>query len=158
MERNFEDSQMTTGSGRTEQQDELEMLVLELSEVKGVLRELSQQILRIERRAKAALPPSNQPKQASSLRRHMDVNAARRIIGRLTEHAKNGEPIERELRQMSVKGELCALARELGMTNTKLPPKDELVRRISSRLRQRAAVAVGIQGSAPNMTSTGVST
>ena len=149
---------MTTGSGRTEQQDELEMLVLELSEVKGVLRELSQQILRIERRAKAALPPSSQPKQASNLRRHMDGNAARRIIGRLTEHAKNGEPIERELRQMSVKGELCALARELGMTNTKLPPKDELVRRISSRLRQKVAVAVGIQGSAPNMTSTGIST
>ena len=149
---------MTTGNGRTEQQDELEMLVLKLSEVKEALRELSQQILRIERRAKAALPPSRQPKQASNPRRHMDGNAARRIIERLTEHAKNGEPIERELRQMSVKGDLCALARELGMTNTKLPPKDELVRRISSRLRQRVAVAVGIQGPAPNMTSTGAST
>lgn len=149
---------MTTGNERTEQQDELETLVLELSEVKGALRELSQQILRIERRAKAALPPSRQPKQASSPRRHMDGNAARRIIERLTEHAKNSEPVERELRQMSVKGDLCALARELGMTNTKLPPKDELVRRISSRLRQRAAVTVGIQGPAPSMTSTGAST
>lgn len=149
---------MTTGNRRTEQQDELEMLVLELSEVKGALRELSQQILRIERRVKAALPPSRQPKQTPSSRQHVDGNAAHRIIGQLTEHAKNGEPVERELRQMSVKGELCVLARELGMTNTKLPPKDELVRRISSRLRQRAAVAVGIQGSAANMTSTRVST
>lgn len=42
-------------------QDELELLALELSELKGILRELSQQVLRIERRVKAALPAPQNP-------------------------------------------------------------------------------------------------
>ena len=50
---------------------------------------------------------------------------------------------------MTVKNELAVLARELGMTNTKLPPKDELVRRISTRLRQKASVASGFRVGTP---------
>ncbi len=47
---------------------------------------------------------------------------------------------------MSVKNELAVLARPLGMTNTRLPPKDDLVQRISTRLRQSAVVARGMYG------------
>ncbi len=41
----------------TGHEEELELLTLELSEVKSILRELSQQLLRIERRVRAVLPP-----------------------------------------------------------------------------------------------------
>ena len=67
---------------------------------------------------------------------------------RLTELADRGGQLESELRRMTVKNELAVLARQLGMTNTKLPPKDELVRRISTRLRQSASVTSGIRGGA----------
>ena len=124
--------------------DELEYLALELSDVKGVLRELSQQVLRIERRVQAALPPTEKPDRRGRAKR-IDEDAARRIVERLTERARKGEQIESELRSMTVKGELAALARNLGMTNAKLPPKDDLVRRISTRLRQSASVASAIR-------------
>ena len=127
-----------------ENQDELELLVLELSEIKGSLRELSQQVLRIERRIRAVLPAPEKPSK-SKHRQRLDGSTARYTIGRLTESAKKGEQIESELRNMTVKGELAVMARELGMTNTKLPPKDDLVRRISTRLRQSASVVGGIQ-------------
>ncbi len=124
-------------------QDELELLVLELSEVKGILRELSQQVLRVERRVKAALPASQKPSK-SNPRQRLDESAARRTISRLRERARGGEQIENELRNMKVKDELAVMARELGMTNAKLPPKDDLIRRISTRLRQSASVVSSI--------------
>ena len=132
------------GDIRAEDRNELERLALELSEVKGVLRELSQQLLRIERRLRTALPPPDKSAQPARGKR-IDEDAARRLIDRLTERAGAGERIESELRRMTVKGELTALARNLGMTNARLPPKDDLVRRISTRLRQGASVAGGIQ-------------
>ena len=125
--------------------DELEFLALEISEFKNVLRELSQQVSRIERRVKAALPPSKRTTKADRSS-PMDETAARHIVDRLTERAKGGEQIESELRSMTVKRELAILARNLGMTNTRLPPKDDLVRQISTRLRQRASVVSGIHG------------
>ena len=131
---------------RAENADELELLALEISEFKNVLREMSQQASRIERRVKAALPSSRQTTKAAR-RSPMDETAARRMVDRLTERAKGGEQIESELRRMTVKKELAILARSLGMTNTRLPPKDDLVRRISTRLRQRASVVSGIHGS-----------
>lgn len=130
---------------RAENADELELLALEISEFKNVLRELSQQVSRIERRVKAALPPSRQTTKAARSS-PMDETDARRMVDRLTERAKGGEQIESELRRMTVKKELAILARNLGMTNTRLPPKDDLVRRISTRLRQRASVVSGIHG------------
>ena len=124
--------------------EELKLLALELSKVKSILRELSQQVLRVERRVRAALPSSQKPPGSNSLRQ-LDKSAVSSAISQLTERAKKGEQIEDELRGMTVKNGLAVLARELGMTNTKLPPKDELIRRISSRIRQRAHVVYGIR-------------
>ena len=124
--------------------EELKLLALELSKVKNILHELSQQMLRIERRVRAVLPSSQKPTNSNNLRK-LDENAASSTIDDLTERAKKGEQIENELRGMTVKNGLAMLARELGMTNTKLPPKDELIRRISSRIRQRAHVVYGIR-------------
>ena len=123
--------------------DELELVLLELLEVKSVLRELSQQVLRVERQVRAVLPTTEKSPK-SKRRQHLDKTDVRRTIGRLTERAKEGVQIENELRNMTVKGELAVMARELGMTNTKLPPKDDLIRRISTRLRQSASVVSGI--------------
>ena len=133
-------------TARAMDKDELELVALEIGEVKTALRELSQQVLRIERQLKAVLP-SPQAAAKSYLRPRVDSDAVIVTLERLTEAAKNNEQIENELRRMTVKRELAMLARELGMTNTKLPPKDELVRRISTRLRQRASVTSGIHDS-----------
>lgn len=127
--------------------EELELLALELSEVRNILRELSQQVLRVERRVRAALP-SSQKSPASNGLKQLDKSAVSSTISQLTERAKKGEQIEDELRGMTVKDGLVVLARELGMTNTKLPPKDELIRRLSSRIRQRAQVVYGIREAA----------
>lgn len=124
--------------------EELELLALELSEVKSILRELSQQVLRVERRVRAVLPSSQKPPGSNSPKQ-LDKSAVSSAISQLTERAKKGEQIEDELRDMTVKNGLAVLARELGMTNTKLPPKDELIRRISTRIRQRAHVVYGIR-------------
>lgn len=127
-----------------QKREDLELLALELSEVKNILRELSQQVLRVERRVKVALPPSQKPTNSNSLRK-LDNSAVSSTINDLTERAKKGEQIENELRGMTVKNGLAVLARELGMTNTKLPPKDELIRRLSTRIRQQASVVYGIR-------------
>ena len=126
--------------------DELELLALEISEIKDVLRELSQQVLRVERRVQAALPPASKRKtKASGSQKVADADAWR-IIDDLTKSAQQGNQIEQALRKMTVKGGVAVLAKELGMTNSKLPPKDELIRRVSTRLRQRASVEAGISG------------
>lgn len=128
---------------RNEQRDELELLALEISEVKCILREVSQQISRIDRRVRVALSSSenivgkNTPKRLETKETHT-------IVTELTKRAGAGEQIEHALTRMNVKGELAILARELGMTNTKLPPKHDLVRRISTRIRQRASVQASI--------------
>lgn len=124
--------------------EELKLLALELSKVKNILHELSQQMLRIERRVRAALSSCQKPPGSNSLKQ-LDKSAASSTIDDLTERAKKGEQIENELRGMTVKNGLAVLARELGMTNTKLPPKDELIRRLSTRIRQQASVEYGIR-------------
>ena len=124
--------------------EELKLLALELSKVKNILHELSQQMLRIERRVRAALPSSQKPLGSNSPKQ-LDKSAVSGTISQLTERAKKGEQIEDELRGMTVKNGLAVLARELGMTNTKLPPKDELIRRLSTRIRQQASVEYGIR-------------
>ena len=124
--------------------EELKLLALELSKVKNILHELSQQMLRIERRVRAALSSYQKPPGSNSLKQ-LDKSAVSSAISQLTERAKKGEQIEDELRHMTVKNGLAVLARELGMTNTKLPPKDELIRRLSTRIRQQASVEYGIR-------------
>lgn len=124
--------------------EELKLLTLELSEVKNILREVSQQMLRIERRVRVALSSFQKPPSSNGLKQ-LDKSAVSSTVSQLTERAKKGEQIEDELRHMAVKNGLAVLARELGMTNTKLPPKDELIRRISTRIRQKAHVVYGIR-------------
>ena len=124
--------------------EELKLLALELSKVKNILHELSQQMLRIERRVRVALSSYQKPPGSNSLKQ-LDKSAVSGAISQLTERAKKGEQIEDELRHMTVKNGLAVLARELGMTNTKLPPKDELIRRLSTRIRQQASVVYGIR-------------
>ena len=120
---------------------DIELLLLEISELRGVLRELSQQVLRIERRVRAVLPQS----EIRGRRQTQVRQSATSIIRKLTERARDGVEIEKDLRRMTVKHELATLARELGMTNTKLPPKDQLIRRISARIRQKVSVTSGIR-------------
>lgn len=126
-----------------EQQDELELLAQEISEVKCILREVSQQISRIDRRVRAALP-SSESLVGKTPPKCLETKETHTIVTELTKRAGAGEQIEHALTRMNVKGELSVLARELGMTNKKLPPKHDLVRRISTRIRQRASVQAGI--------------
>ena len=131
--------------------EDLYCLLNEVTEVKEVLRDLSQQVRRIERRISAALPKSSEahsrqsPRVRSKDRSTMDDDAASQGIDQLKLRATKGEQIENHLRKFTVKPELQSIARILGMTNTKLPPKDELVLRISTRLRQSVSVSTGIQ-------------
>ena len=135
-------------------QEDLFFLLEELSEVNETLRDISHKVLRIERRVKAVLPPpqggKRDPKKGGRAVRpaKMDEQTARQLIGQLKESAAKGEQIERQLRGHPIKPDLQAIARVLGMTNVKLPPKDELIRRISSRLRQSVAVSTGIRDGA----------
>lgn len=126
-------------------EDDLRLLMNELAEVKEVLRDCSRQLLRIERRVSAALPRTAGASRvtASGSRSRLDEPAAQQLIDQLRLRASKGEQIEGSLRGFSVKPELLTVAKILGMTNTKLPPKDELVRRISTRIRQSAAVTTG---------------
>lgn len=131
-------------NGRVLDQDELELLTLEISEIQSAIRELSQQMRRIERLVKAVLPQP--PKQSiSDHRQHLDGITAKQAINRLVEQVENGGQIQNALRNMTVKNELAVIASELGMTNTKLPAKDELIRRISTRIRQQVVVAKGLR-------------
>ncbi len=135
-----------TARGRisVDSRDSLEAIALEISELRDALRELSRQALRIERRVAAALPARQERKTANGKASASKGTAQEQLAG-LTERAMRGEQIENDLRKMKVKGELEILARQLGMTNRRLPPKDDLVRRISTRLRQSASVTAGIR-------------
>ena len=124
--------------------NELSLVARELLDVKENLRELSRQLVRIERLMQAALPPEEKS-AAPNRRQKLDDGAARRAIDSLKEKAIEGTPIEDELRRMTVKNELVVIASELGLTNTKLPPKDGLVRLIATRIRQSAIVARGFR-------------
>jgi hypothetical protein len=128
-------------------QEGLRLLLKELAEVKEVLQESSRQLLRIERQVKAALSsaaPADQARRpAARKKQHLDESVARQLLAELKVRASKGEQIEVELKGYLVKPDLQILARMLGMTNAKLPPKDELVRRISTRLRQSAIVTAG---------------
>jgi hypothetical protein len=132
---------MTNESTKTDEEAIL-LVSDDIAEVKALLRQASQQLLRIERQLKAALPQRIPvPKKP---RQRIDEQGAGEVINRLKERLLRGEQIEGQLRVFTVKPELQRIARLLGMTNTKLPPKDELIRRISTRLRQGVSVTSGI--------------
>jgi len=128
--------------------DDVSRVVSELAEIKDLLREISREILRIERRVKAVIPRSQMPASRglrSVPRPPMDDEAANRVIQSLRNELSLQGSVETKLRQLTVKPELASIARALGMTNTKLPTKDELIRRIATRLRQSAAVSESLQ-------------
>ena len=131
-------------------QDEIRSLLEELRTVKEILGEVSRQLLRMERRVRAAVPSPNRIGQAGSRKRpHLNEETARQVIEKLKETVSKGGQVETQLRDYSVKPDLQTFAKLLGMTNTKLPPKDELVRRISARLRQAVLVTSRIHEDPP---------
>lgn len=138
----------------TPTQDDVRSLLEELGAVKEIIREVSRQLLRMERRVRAAIPDTAGAsadrigRSDSGKRPHLNEQAARQVIENLKERLSKGEQVETQLRDYSVKPDLQTFARILGMTNTKLPPKDELVRRISTRLRQSVSVTTGIHDDA----------
>ena len=131
--------------------DHAESLLAEISELRDVVRMLSQQLLRIERRIRVALPKSETHGKAP--RRTQQSPAE--LIQALTEDAKAGADIEKHLRRMTMKHELATLARQLGMTNTQLPPKDRLVPRIAARgaCAVERILATSASGENPNQST-----
>lgn len=135
---------MTSGNLIGDRPGDVKRLAAEVAELKGVLRDISQQIRRIERRIDAVLPAgkrlgkSRKTNGAPHAKKHVAVSetVARQLIKELTETLRHNQGIESRLRDMTVKNELTAIARVLGMTNTKLPPKTELIGTIVTRLRQ----------------------
>ncbi len=156
MERSDQGAWAMSGNPSSPNQEDIRSLLEELRAVKEILKDVSRQLLRIERRAKAAIPSgesarTDRTRQSGSEKRPpLDEHSAQQVIESLKERVSKGEQIEMQLRDFSVKPDLHTIARLLGMTNTKLPPKDELVRRISTRLRQSVSVTTGIHENARN--------
>jgi hypothetical protein len=130
--------------------EEVQLLVQELTSIKEIIREASRQLARIERRIRAAFPSvaseiRGRERARSNKGPHLNEQSAQGVIAALKASATKGEQIENLLRDYSVRPDLQMVARALGMTNAKLPPKDELVRRISTRIRQSVSVAAGFQ-------------
>jgi hypothetical protein len=127
-------------------QDDIRLIVQELAEVKELLQESSRQLQRIDRQMKAAFPAvvaSVRTARPAVKKMRLDEQAAQKVIADLKERVAKGEQIENELKGYLVKPDLQVVARILGMTNTKLPPKDQLIRQISTRLRQSVSVTTG---------------
>ena len=110
----------------------VQKLADEIADLKGVLQDMSQQVRRIERRIDLVLPDSAKAKKRkigthTGPKKSHDLSAvqARQTVDRLTDELRDGKSIQAELREMTVKHGLKLIARELGMTNTALPPKDE---------------------------------
>ena len=129
-------------------------LAAEVAELRGVLQDLTQQARRIERRIDFVLPEKSRKKTANKISvnradqdnvRKLGEDVARKTIDDMTEQLRNGKSIESELRNMTVKHGLTPIARELGMTNTALPPKTELIMRIITRLRQTVMLTENIR-------------
>ena len=136
--------------GRT---DSVTRLAKEVTDLKGVLQDISQQIRRIERRIDYVLPHEkrSQTRKASNGVKKtptMSETNTRETIERMKQHLYDEKPvaeIQSELRKMNVKRELTPIAREFGMTNAALPPKDELIMRIITRIQQSVMLTENIR-------------
>lgn len=127
-------------------------LANEVAELRGVLEDLTQQARRIERRIDFVLPEGQRAKARKTSAGNstkkgstMDETQAHQTIDRLTQCLIDKESIHAELRNMTVKHGLTPIARVLGMTNTALPPKTELVLNIITRLRQSVMLTENIR-------------
>lgn len=115
------------------------VIAQELAELKDIMREVSSRVRRVERRVESVLAPP-----ATAFRARMQqlrtLEETHRLIDHLIERAGADEQIEDELGNYSVKGGLAEVARELGLANTRLPPRDDLIPIIATRLREIAHV------------------
>ena len=148
---------MKTDSFLGDKAEYIEKLAAEVANFKGVLQDISQQMRRIERRIDFALPEGKRTKghKASAAGKNnsekpptMSEVEARKTIDQLTNRLESGESaesIQSELRDMTMKRGLTPIAREFGMTNTKLPPKSELILNIITRLRQSVMLTENIR-------------
>ncbi|WP_424948095.1 hypothetical protein [Candidatus Spongiihabitans sp.] len=145
---------MTTDNFWGDKTEYIERLANEVTDLKNVLVGLSQQVRRIERRIDLILPEKRSAKlsDASAGRERraektptMSETQARQTIDRLTQCLIDKKPIDAELRAMTMKHGLTPIAREFGMTNTKLPPKTELIMNIITRLRQSVMLTENIR-------------
>ena len=135
----------------------VERLASEVAGLKGVLQDISQQVRRIERRIDLILPEGKRAKdrKASAAYKNssekpptMSEVEARKTIDKFKNRLESGEstePIQSELRNMTMKHGLTPIARVFGMTNTKLPPKSELILNIITRLRQSVMLTENIR-------------
>ena len=135
----------------------VERLASEVADLKGILQDISQQVRRIERRIDLILPEGRRAKdrKASAAGKNssekpptLNEVEARKTIDKLKNRLESGElaeSIQSELRDMTMKRGLTPIAREFGMTNTKLPPKSELILNIITRLRQSVMLTENIR-------------
>lgn len=147
-------SEMQDDSFWGDKDERVERLASEVAELKGVLQDVSQQVRRIERNIRLMLyeqrgkktcnSPVSRPNLHSKAQT-LSESKARETIKRMTKELEVGKSIQAELRNMTMKHELTPIARVLGMTNTALPPKTELVLRIITRLRQTVMLTENIR-------------
>jgi hypothetical protein len=127
----------------------LSQIASELRETKELLREISRDILRIERRLKALLPGTEIRRPTTKPGIIKDDTSASQLVDELKRDLERGVQIEGRLRGFAMRPDLQRVASLLGMTNAKLPPKDELVRRIATRLRQNLTMSQNLMDRTP---------
>ena len=131
--------------------EELLLVAEEIAGLKSIVREVSGQLNRMERRVKTALSAKKVESARPAVRKPpIDGNAsklndesARILLSKMAEQARAGgkdELIEERLRAMTVKGELAVIARALGLTYAKFP-KSELIRMIMVKIREEALLS-----------------
>ena len=148
---------MTTDSFFGDKAEYIEKLAAEVADLKGVMQDVSQQIRRIERRVDLVLPEGKRTKRVQksangksgrSQESSMSEVDARKTLDRFKQHLCDGKSpatVQSELRNLTMKHGLIPIARVLGMTNTALPPKSELILNIITRLRQSVMLTENIR-------------
>lgn len=126
---------------------QLQALAAEAADLRHILVGLTQQVRRMERHIKASLPDAASGGDVADAPR-LD-KASESEVDKVVRHLKasmvEGENIAPALRAMTVKHGLAPIARYYGMTNTALPPKDELVLNIITRMRQSVIISEGFR-------------
>lgn len=131
----------------TDDPQKFEILASEISDLKNVLVGLTHQARRIERRIDAVLPEKTKLRKnaraennAAATANKFDEDKIKLVVDKLKEKIIAHQDIQAELRAMNVKYDLRPIARYFGMTNGPLPPKDELILNIITRLRQSVMI------------------
>lgn len=141
---------MSTAKFIGDHPDDIKRLATEVADLKSVLEGMLQQVRRVERRIDLALPEGAKVKRGKTgngVTKSAALNAsqARQIIDRLTEELRDKNPVQTELRSMTMKYQLQPIARELGIADAPPPAKMELIARIMTRLRQRIMLTENVR-------------